>query len=109
MVYIHNGITLSYKKELSLVICNIIDLECIMLSEINQRKTNTIWFHSYVESKNTNITRQKQTNRYREQKVSCQKRGGWGRRVNRWGRLRDINFQLQSNRVMTMKFSVCGL
>ena len=67
MVYIHSGITLSYKKELSLVICNIIDLECIMLSEINQRKTNTIWLHSYVESKNTNITRQKQTNRYREQ------------------------------------------
>ena len=67
MVYIHSGITLSYKKELSLVIYNIIDLECIMLSEINQRKTNTIWLHSYVESKNTNITRQKQTNRYREQ------------------------------------------
>ena len=23
--------------------------KCIMLSEISQRKTNTIWFHSYVE------------------------------------------------------------
>ena len=25
------------------------NLECIMLNEINQRKTNTIWFHLYVE------------------------------------------------------------
>ena len=26
----------------------------IMLSEINQRKSNTIWFHLYVESKEQN-------------------------------------------------------
>ena len=29
------------------------DLEDIMLNEINQRKTNTVWYHLYVESKNT--------------------------------------------------------
>ena len=27
------------------------DLENIMLSETNQRKTNAIWYNSYVESK----------------------------------------------------------
>ena len=27
------------------------DLENIMLSEISQRKTNTVWYHLYVESK----------------------------------------------------------
>ena len=28
-----------------------------MLSEIRQRKTNTVWFHLYVESKQTNKNR----------------------------------------------------
>ena len=28
-----------------------IDLEGIMLSEISQRKTNTVWYHVYVELK----------------------------------------------------------
>ena len=27
------------------------DLEIITLSEVRQRKTNTIWYHLYVESK----------------------------------------------------------
>ena len=31
-----------------------IDLESIVLSEISQRKTNTVWFHNYVESKKPN-------------------------------------------------------
>jgi len=31
-----------------------VDLEGIMLSEINQRKTNTLWFHPYVEFKKQN-------------------------------------------------------
>ena len=30
------------------------DLQVIMLSEISQTKTNTIWFHFYVESKKQN-------------------------------------------------------
>ena len=30
------------------------DLESIMFSEISQRKTNTMWFHLYVESKEQN-------------------------------------------------------
>ena len=28
------------------------DLEIITLSEVRQRKTNTIWYHLHVESKN---------------------------------------------------------
>ena len=30
------------------------DLEGIMLSEISQKKTNTVWHHLYVESKKYN-------------------------------------------------------
>ena len=30
------------------------DLEGLMLSEISQRKTNTVWYHLYVESKKYN-------------------------------------------------------
>ena len=41
-----------------------------MLSEISQRKTNTVWYHLCVESKKynkpLNITKKKQTHRYRE-------------------------------------------
>ena len=47
------------------------DLEGIVLSEISQRKTNTVWHCLYVESKKynklVNITKKKQTHRYREQ------------------------------------------
>ena len=31
-----------------------VDLEGIVLSEVNQRKTNTVCFHLYVESKRQN-------------------------------------------------------
>ena len=34
-----------------------VGLEGILLSEIRQRKTNTVWFHLYVESKQTNKNR----------------------------------------------------
>ena len=46
------------------------DLEGIMLSEISQRKTNTILSQLYTESKKrTNITKQSQI---REQTGGCQ-------------------------------------
>ena len=39
------------------------DLEGLMLSEINWRKTNNVWYHLYVESekynKLVNITKEK--------------------------------------------------
>ena len=53
-----------------------VELESIMLSEICQRKTTIIWFHSYVEFKNQNKQNgknetekqtKKQTLNYREQ------------------------------------------
>ena len=52
------------------------NLEGIMLSEINQRKTNIVWCHLYVGSKNaTNyITKKKHTHIYREQTSGYQ----WG-------------------------------
>ena len=49
------------------------DLDSIMFSEINQRKTNIVCFHLRVESKKqnrrTNTTKQKQTHRYRDKLV----------------------------------------
>ena len=46
-------------------------LKGIMLSETSQRKTNTVRYHLYVESKNykklVHITEKNQTHRYREQ------------------------------------------
>ena len=55
------------------------DLEGSMLSERNQiRKTNTVWYHLYMESqkynKVMNITEKKQNHRYREQTSGYQ----WG-------------------------------
>ena len=52
MGHLHNGILLCHKKKKILPFVTAwMDLENIMLlKEANQRKTNTIWFHSYVES-----------------------------------------------------------
>ena len=53
------------------------DLEIIILSEANLRKTNIIWYHLYVESKKTiqmNLfTKQKQTHRHRKQTYGYQR------------------------------------
>ena len=54
MVYIYNGILFSHKKnEIMPFLATWMDLEIIILSEVksDQRKTNTIWYHLYVESK----------------------------------------------------------
>ena len=43
MVYIHNGILLSHKKnEILPVAATLMDLENIMLREVSRRKTNTV-------------------------------------------------------------------
>ena len=56
-------------------------LEILILSEVRKRKTNTILYHLYVESKNMaqmNLSmKQKQTHRYRVHTCVCQ--GGGGR------------------------------
>ena len=50
------------KNEILTLATTWMDLEGIMLSEISQRKTNTIWFHSYVESKKQNKTNKQNKN-----------------------------------------------
>ena len=58
------------------------NFEGIMLSEISQKKINTVWFHLYVESqkqnKQTNKTKQNKNNWYREENGDCQTMGEWG-------------------------------
>ena len=39
------------KNEIMPFVATWIDLEIIVLSEVSQLKTNTIWYHLYVESK----------------------------------------------------------
>ena len=62
-----NRIPLRYKKKNEILPFSTtwIDLEGIILSEISRRKTNTICYHFYVESKNesklVNITQEIQT------------------------------------------------
>ena len=66
-----------------------VEPENIMLSEISQRKTNTIRFHSYVEFKKQNqLAKGKKKERGKprnrlltiENKLSSQKEGGaWGK------------------------------
>ena len=51
MLYPYRGILFSHRKEEKSAMCNTwVKLEDIILSKINQRKTNTAWCHLYVES-----------------------------------------------------------
>ena len=59
------------------------DLEIIILSEVSQRKTNTLRYHLYVGSKKVMLqpnlfTKQKWTHRYRKETYVYQKgKVGW--------------------------------
>ena len=55
VVYIHSGIVLSYKKKNQIMpfAATWMNLEIIIVSEVRQRKTNTIGYHMYVESNMT--------------------------------------------------------
>ena len=65
--------------------------------DVRQRKTNGVWLYLYVESKKqnkwTNITKKKQTYRYREQTSVCQSREIWEEGWNGWRGLRGTNYQ----------------
>ena len=65
-----------------------------MLNEVRQRKTNTIWYHLYAESKKcnklVNVTKKKQTHRYTEQTSGYQ--GGRGEEQYRGGELKGTNY-----------------
>ena len=73
MVHIYNGILVTKKNETLPFTATWMELAGIMLNEISQKKTNTIWYHLYVECKKhnklVNITKKKkkQTQRYREE------------------------------------------
>ena len=71
-----------------------IDLEGIMLSEISQRKRNTVWYFLYVDSKKYNgivqIVRKKQTRRQNKLVVIS---GGGGRREEQSGGVQTIRYK----------------
>ena len=47
----YDKILLSHKKnEITSFTATGIDLEIIILNDVSQRKTNSIWYHLYVES-----------------------------------------------------------
>ena len=50
VIYIHNGVLLNHKKEILPFVIVWMVIENVMLSEVSQRKTNTIYYYLYVES-----------------------------------------------------------
>ena len=66
------------------------DLEGIMLSDISQIESQIPYDFTYLwnlkkQNKWTNITKQEQSHRYREQTDDCQRGGGEEDEWNRWG------------------------
>ena len=66
--YVYNGISLSNKKsEILPFATKWVDLESTVLSEISERKKNTVCYHLYVGSKKI-----KQTNAYNTAETDLQ-------------------------------------
>ena len=73
----------------------------------NKSDREIVWFHLHIEPKKwTNITKWKQSHRYKEQTDGCQRGGWWGDERKRWGRWKGTNFQSQNKWVTVMKCSV---
>ena len=51
VIHTHNKILFSHEKEILLFITTWMDLKGIMLSEISQRKINSVVSHLYMEPK----------------------------------------------------------
>ena len=49
VVYLYNGILAIKKNEITPCVATWMDLEIIILSEVNQRRTNIMCYHFYVE------------------------------------------------------------
>ena len=55
-LYVYNGILSAIKKkEILLFLTKWVNLKDIMLSEISQRKVNTVWSHLFVKSKKVKL------------------------------------------------------
>ena len=69
VVYTYNGMLFIRKKNEILPFAAWMHLKSIMLSEINQTKTNTVCHHLHIKSNQlfVNLTKKKQSHRYREQ------------------------------------------
>lgn len=52
-LYLYNGILFRHEKKWNPDICG-----RIMLNEIIQRKTSTVWYHFYVESKKAKFVKE---------------------------------------------------
>ena len=86
VAHIYNGILLSHKKTQNWVICSEVDRPRVCHTEWSKSEREKhipyICYHLYVESKKynkpVNITKQKQTHRYREQTsgISGEREGG---------------------------------
>ena len=71
VVYTYNGMLFICTKNEILPFAAWMHLKSIMLSEINQTKTNTVCHHLHIKSnqlnKLVNLTKKKQSHKYREQ------------------------------------------
>jgi len=65
-------------KEILPFVTTWIELEDIMLNEISQTKTNTAWYHLYVESnKQTNNNNKKKSPKQSQSKIQQQRVEKW--------------------------------
>ena len=73
-----------------------------------ERQTLYIFTYMWNLEKQTNITKQKQTHRYREQTGGCQRRGESKDGQSMWRRIRGTNYRLsifsQENKILGKSF-----
>ena len=80
------------------------------------RKTNTVWFHLNTKSKTKkkrqkkkNKTKAKTKNKYNQTEAIKDTENKQIKDRNRWGTLRNTNFQFQNKWVTCMKCTVWGI
>ena len=79
------------------------DLEGIMISEISQRKTNTIWSHLYVDPK-------KQRNKTKWQQIDTQKKYVLVRGEEFGeGKIGKVNLEVQTSSYKINKSQGCNI
>lgn len=77
-IYTHNAILLSHKNnEILPSATTWMDFFEYLLSEISQKKTNTMLLHLYVESRNQN-------KRINKTKLRREQNGGYQRGIRKW-------------------------